>query len=90
MSQLISFIIIYIIKFYKYFISPIFGNKCRYLPSCSDYFLEAINLYGILQGSYLGLKRILRCHPFKMFGGNAGLDLVPDKKEFLKGKVNGK
>ena len=90
MSKLISFIIIHIIKFYKYFISPVFGNKCRYLPSCSDYFLEAINLHGVLQGSYLGFKRILRCHPLKIFGGNSGLDLVPGKKKFLKGKLNGK
>ncbi|MDB9784439.1 membrane protein insertion efficiency factor YidD [Pelagibacteraceae bacterium] len=85
MNKLVILFIINIIKFYKYFISPIFGSKCRYLPTCSDYFIEAINLHGIIYGSYLGFKRILRCHPIKLLGGSSGLDLVPNKKNSTKG-----
>jgi len=48
-------------------------GSCRYLPTCSEYAMEAIVTYGALKGGWLGLKRILRCHPF----GGAGLDLVP-------------
>ena len=85
MYKLIIFLIISIIKFYKYFVSPMFGSKCRYLPTCSDYFVDAISLHGIINGSYLGLKRILRCHPVKLLGGGSGLDFVPSKKTPSKG-----
>ena len=66
--------------------SALLGNRCRYLPTCSNYFIEAINIHGIIKGSYLGFKRILRCHPVKLIGGNSGLDFVPNKKNLLKGK----
>ncbi|MFL2889923.1 MAG: membrane protein insertion efficiency factor YidD [Pelagibacteraceae bacterium] len=91
MSNLITYFIIYLIRFYKYFFSPILGNKCRYLPTCSDYFIEALKIHGILKGSLLGFKRIGRCHPVKLLGGGSGLDIVPNKKICLKGKnLNGK
>ena len=70
-------IIILIIKFYKYFVSPLLGNKCRFLPSCSEYFIEALEAYGLIRGLKLGTKRILKCHPIKSLGGSEGLDLVP-------------
>ena len=50
--------LIYLIKFYKYFISPVLGNNCRYLPTCSEYFIESLNEYGVLKGCYKGIKRI--------------------------------
>ena len=90
MSKLIISITIYIIKFYKYFISPLLGSKCRYLPTCSDYFIEALNIHGFVKGLYLGFKRIFSCHPIKFFGGGSGLDFVPNKNISVKGKVNGK
>ena len=52
-------------------------NKCRFVPTCSNYAKEAINTYGSLKGSYLSIKRIIRCHPF----GKKGYDPVPLKKE---------
>lgn len=61
------------VKFYQYAIRPLLPNSCRYTPSCSQYTLDAINKYGALKGSWLGLKRILRCHPW----GGHGYDPVP-------------
>ena len=81
MSKLIILITIFLINFYKYFISPFLGNKCRYLPTCSDYFIESLKIHGFLNGSRLGIKRVLRCHPFKTFGGSSGLDFVPEKEK---------
>ena len=81
-------ILIFIIKFYQYFISPLFGNKCRFLPTCSEYFIEALKAHGLIIGLKLGVKRIFKCHPFKKLGGSHGLDFVPapnDKKEINNG-----
>ncbi|MCX7101993.1 MAG: membrane protein insertion efficiency factor YidD [Methylobacter sp.] len=69
------FMLIAIIRFYKYFISPLLGNSCRFYPSCSSYSLEALQLHGAIIGSYLTLKRLLRCHPFH----EVGIDPVPEK-----------
>ena len=89
MSKLIIFSIVNIIKLYKYFVSPIIGNRCRYLPTCSDYFIEALNVHGVIKGLYIGIKRILSCHPFKFLGGGSGIDFVPQKKELKKERFNG-
>ena len=72
--------IIFIIKIYQFFISPLLGNRCRFLPTCSEYFIEALETYGFIKGFKLGVKRILKCHPFKKLGGNHGLDFVPITK----------
>ena len=53
-----------IIKLYKYIISPFLPNSCRFIPTCSEYSMEAISRYGALKGTYLALRRIVRCHPF--------------------------
>ena len=74
-------ILIFIIEFYKYFISPLLGNRCRFLPTCSDYFIEALKTQGLIIGIKLGLKRICKCHPFKKLGGSHGLDFVPIPKD---------
>ncbi len=66
-------ILILLIKGYRKFISPLFPPSCRFQPTCSQYTLEAIEKFGALQGSWLGLKRILRCHPFHP----GGYDPVP-------------
>ncbi|WP_264696304.1 membrane protein insertion efficiency factor YidD [Candidatus Nitrosacidococcus sp. I8] len=71
-------ILLVLINIYRYAISPFIGNHCRYYPSCSEYTLEAILRYGGFYGSWLGLKRILRCHPFHP----GGLDPVPDVKKY--------
>jgi uncharacterized protein len=67
--------LIAIIKFYKYFISPLLGSNCRFYPSCSSYSLEALQRHGAIIGSYLTLKRLLKCHPFHQ----GGIDPVPEK-----------
>ena len=79
---MIKEILICIIKFYKFLISPVLGNNCRYLPTCSEYFIDCLNEYGVLKGSYKGIKRILSCHPIKFLGGGHGLD--PVKKKNIK------
>ena len=70
-------ILIFIIKIYKYIVSPLLGNKCRFLPTCSEYFIEALSAQGLVKGFKLGVKRIFRCHPFKKLGGGSGIDFVP-------------
>ena len=69
-------ILIKFIKGYKYLISPLLGNSCRYLPTCSEYSIEALKTYGFLRGCYLSLKRIFSCHPIKFLGGGEGFDPV--------------
>ena len=88
MSKLIVLSCIYFIKLYKYFISPFFSGKCRYLPTCSEYFIEALSTYGFIKGLYFGVKRIFSCHPIKCLGGGSGLDIVPNVKP-IKEKFNG-
>ncbi len=80
-------ILIIIIKTYQFFISPLLGNRCRYLPTCSEYFIEALKTHGLIRGFNLGMKRILKCHPFKSLGGGEGIDFVPstNKKEIKNG-----
>ena len=70
-------ILIFIIKIYQYLFSPLLGNKCRFLPTCSEYFIEALKTQGFIRGFKLGSKRVLKCHPFKSLGGDEGLDFVP-------------
>tara|TARA_B110000116_G_C16565697_1_gene459590 strand:+ start:183 stop:428 length:246 start_codon:yes stop_codon:yes gene_type:complete len=70
-------IIITFIKFYKYLISPYLNSNCRYLPTCSEYFIDCIKIHGVFKGSLLGIKRIFRCHPIKVLGGGKGLDPAP-------------
>jgi putative membrane protein insertion efficiency factor len=88
MNKLFLSINIGIIKFYQYFLSPFLGGKCRYLPSCSEYYIESLKIHGLIKGSYLGIKRIISCHPFKFLGGGSGLNFVP-KKKIIKERNNG-
>ena len=77
--NIFTVILIKIIKGYKFFISPLFGHSCRYLPTCSEYSIEALKEFGLAKGTFLSLKRILSCHPIKFLGGSSGFD--PVKKE---------
>ena len=72
-------ILIKLIKGYKFFISPLLGQSCRYLPTCSEYSIEALKEFGLIKGTLISLKRILSCHPIKILGGGDGFD--PVKKE---------
>ncbi len=69
-------ILISIIKIYQKIPGP-WHNKCRHIPTCSNYAIEAINEYGALKGSYIGIKRIIRCNPF----GTSGYDPVKKKEK---------
>ena len=62
-----------LIRVYQWTLSPVLGPRCRYLPTCSDYAREAIQLHGPAVGSWLALRRICRCHPL----GGSGYDPVP-------------
>ena len=79
--KIITLTIIKIIRFYKIFISPYLGNNCRYMPTCSEYFIDSLNIYGLKKGSLKGLKRILSCHPIKFLGGGDGFDSVKKKNK---------
>lgn len=59
-----SAILIGMVRLYQIFLSPIFGGQCRFHPTCSHYFIEAVKKYGAISGSYRGIRRILRCHPY--------------------------
>ena len=61
-------IMILLIKFYQKAISPFLGKRCRFYPTCSEYTKQAVEKYGALKGLYLGLIRILKCHPFHKGG----------------------
>jgi len=79
--KIINHILILFIKFYKYFISPYFSSNCRYQPTCSEYFIDSLKLNGPFKGFFLGIKRILRCHPIKILGGRSGFDPAPNLKK---------
>ena len=68
-------LLIKFIKAYKYIISPLIGPSCRYLPTCSEYSIEALKTYGFIKGFSLSLKRVMSCHPW----GNSGFDPVKKK-----------
>lgn len=64
-------ILLFLLKIYKKYISPIFksiGIECKYYPTCSEYMRQAIEKYGALKGTFLGIKRLLRCNPFSKGG----------------------
>jgi putative membrane protein insertion efficiency factor len=66
-------IVLLLIRGYRKIISPLIGHHCRFYPTCSTYTYEAIEKYGLLKGMFLGIKRLLRCHPFHP----GGVDPVP-------------
>lgn len=70
-----KYLMLGLIKIYQLLISPLFPPSCRFYPTCSNYFYEALLIHGFFKGSFLGIKRILKCNPF--FEG--GIDNVPVK-----------
>ena len=73
--KILTRILIRLIKIYKFFISPVLGNSCRFAPTCSDYSIEALKTYGFLKGLFLSFKRIISCNPW----GGSGFDPVKKK-----------
>ena len=82
--NIFTLILIKFIKGYKYFIIPLLGHSCRYLPTCSEYSIDALKEYGFFKGLLISIKRILSCHPIKFLGGGEGFD--PVKKEMKDNK----
>lgn len=74
-KKIIIFPFVLLIRFYQEAISPFTPATCRFEPTCSSYFIEALKVHGLFYGFYLGLKRILSCHPW----GKSGYDPVPEK-----------
>jgi len=66
-----------LIRFYQVAISPHLGKNCRFVPTCSQYAMIAITRFGAIKGTYLAIRRLLKCHPFHV----GGYDPVPEKKE---------
>ena len=73
--NILTYLLIKLIKIYKFLISPLLGESCRYFPTCSEYSIEALKTYGFFKGLFLSVKRISTCHPW----GHGGFD--PVKKE---------
>ena len=74
LNRLVSAVLLALISFYRRWISPLIGPRCRFIPTCSAYGLEAIERHGPWRGGWLTLRRLLRCHPFTP----CGCDPVPD------------
>ena len=66
--NILTYTLIKLIKFYRYLISPLLGQSCRYLPTCSEYSIEALRTYGFFKGLFLSIKRIFSCHPWSAGG----------------------
>ncbi len=66
-----------LVRFYQRLVSPVLGARCRYLPTCSEYAIEAIELHGTVRGGWLALRRLARCTPW----GGCGYDPVPPALE---------
>jgi len=81
LKKIVINIFVFFIKIYQWIISPIIKTNCRYLPTCSDYAVQALYEHGIRKGLFLSIKRILQCHPF----GGSGFDPVP--KKYNKGNL---
>ena len=68
MRHFLKVIVLQLLRFYKWAISPLFPPACRYVPTCSQYAMEAVERYGALRGGSMALMRLLRCHPFTRGG----------------------
>ena len=77
-------ILIKLIKGYQLLVSPFLGNSCRYLPTCSEYSIEAFKNFGFFKGVLMSIKRILSCHPIKFLGGGGGFDPIEKKIKIKK------
>ena len=75
LNKIVTFPLILLIRGYQLIVSPMLGSNCRFMPSCSEYALESLKVYGLIKGTYLTIKRIGKCHPW----GSNGYDPIPTK-----------
>ena len=84
-SHFVTAPLIFLVRAYQVVLSPLFGDCCRFTPSCSNYMIEALNVHGAVKGTLIGLWRILRCHPF----GAKGYDPVPPRGKWRVARNSG-
>ncbi|MGH1361299.1 MAG: membrane protein insertion efficiency factor YidD [Burkholderiaceae bacterium] len=77
MTQLLRSSVVAAIRGYQLALSPILGARCRYIPSCSEYAMTAVQRFGVVKGAGLAAARLCRCHPW----GGSGLDEVPERSD---------
>ncbi len=77
LARVLTWPMIFLIRFYQGVVSPILPASCRFTPTCSEYFAKALSVWGPWRGFWMGMRRILRCHPFS----KGGYDPVPEKDE---------
>jgi uncharacterized protein len=68
MNQCAKFVVLQLLRGYKWAISPLLPPACRYVPTCSEYAMEAVERYGAVRGGWMTCTRVLRCHPFSRSG----------------------
>ena len=77
LNKIVTYPLILLIRVYQLIVSPMLGSNCRFMPTCSEYSLESLKVYGLIKGTYLTIKRIGKCHPW----GSNGYDPIPTKME---------
>ena len=77
LNKIVIFPLVLLIRAYQLIISPVLGSNCRFMPTCSEYALESLKVYGLIKGTYLTIIRIGKCHPL----GSHGYDPIPTKME---------
>ncbi|MCU1301360.1 MAG: yidD [Candidatus Sulfotelmatobacter sp.] len=84
MNQYAKFVTLQLLRTYKWAISPLLPAACRYVPTCSEYAMEAVERYGALRGGWMAIGRILRCHPFAGSGYDPVVRAAAEKESFHK------
>jgi putative membrane protein insertion efficiency factor len=77
----VKFLLIALLRGYRFLISPLYGQVCRFHPTCSAYALEAITVHGSIKGTWLAVRRVVRCHPWAL----GGYDPVPPHSTMTRG-----
>ena len=75
LNKIVTYPLILLVRVYQLIVSPMLGSNCRFMPTCSEYALESLKVYGLIKGTYLTIKRIGKCHPW----GSNGYDPIPTK-----------